>query len=372
MNSSEVLGAWPPPPGVTPNFDNPDSIAWRVITAALISPVVSIFFVLMRSYTKRFIFHRFDWDDYAVIIAFVFAFAYSVLQVVQTQYGSGVHIWNVPLEKYTIYTKLGIPGAVTYNMSTLFTKVAILLFYLRLSTDFHFRCVTYAVMFVAVGYSLAGGFAFLYLCRPLPKYWDFSIPGECSNFGAAFLAGAALNVATDISLLLLPLWLLHPLKLPLKQKIGVTLILMTGSFVCGVSIYRLAIIPPGLKNMDATWHYIRNIIWCIIEMNTGIICACLPNLKAFAKRHFPNLFKRPAPALVRPTGYMQRPSPQSQVEAQGNRTRWLKGYFSMNSLKSSNGSSSSIKKSAATVSTIISAPKTRSESRESLREQLTV
>mgnify|MGYP003633768105 CR=1 FL=1 len=127
------------------------------------------------------------------------------------------------------FKQLGIPGAVTYNMSTLFTKVAILLFYLRLSTDFRFRCVTYAVMFVAVGYSLAGGFAFLYLCRPLPKYWDFSIPGKCSNFGAAFLAGAALNVATDVALLLLPLWLLHPLKLPLRQKIGVTLILMTGS-----------------------------------------------------------------------------------------------------------------------------------------------
>lgn len=114
-------------------------------------------------------------------------------------------------------------------MSTLFTKVAILSFYLRLSLDFYFRTVTYVVMFVAVGYSLAGGFAFLYLCRPLPKYWNFSIPGECSDFGAAYLAGAALNVATDTALLLLPLWLLHPLRLPLKQKIGLMLILMTGS-----------------------------------------------------------------------------------------------------------------------------------------------
>ena len=114
-------------------------------------------------------------------------------------------------------------------MSTLFTKVAILIFYLRLSTDTYFRSVTYIVMFVAVGYSLAGGFAFLYLCRPLEKYWDFSVPGKCSDFGAAFLSGAALNVATDVALLLLPLWLLYPLRVPLKQKIGVTLILMTGS-----------------------------------------------------------------------------------------------------------------------------------------------
>lgn len=372
MNSSEVVGAWPAPPGVIPNFQNPESIAWMVITAALISPVVAVFFVLMRSYTKRCIFNRFDWDDYAVVMALLFSFAYSVIQVIQTQYGSGLHIWNVPMTKYTTYTKLGIPAAVTYNMSTLLTKAAILLFYLRLSTDFHFRCVTYAVMFVAVGYNLAGGFAFLYLCRPVSKYWDFSIPGKCSNIGAAFLAGAALNVATDVALLLLPLWLLRPLKLPLKQKIGVTLVLMTGSFVCGVSIYRLAIIPPGLKNMDATWHYISNIIWCIIEMNTGIICACLPNLKAFAKRHFPNLFKRPVPALIRPAGYIQRPSPQSLADAQGSRTRWLNGYFSMSSLKSSDGSTPSVKKTIASASTVVFAPQSKSDARESVREQLTV
>lgn len=67
MNSSEIVGAWPPPPGVTPNFQNPDSIAWTVITAALISPIVAVFFVLMRSYTKRCIFNRFDWDDCKLI-----------------------------------------------------------------------------------------------------------------------------------------------------------------------------------------------------------------------------------------------------------------------------------------------------------------
>lgn len=28
----------------------------------------------------------------------------------------------------------------------------------------------------------------------------------------------------------------------------------------------------------------------IIEMNTGIICTCLPNLRTFAKHHFPSIF----------------------------------------------------------------------------------
>lgn len=104
--------------------------------------------------------------------------------------------------------------------------------------------------------------------------------------------------------------------------------------VCGVSIYRLAIIPPGLNNMDATWHYVPNIIWCIIEMYTGIVCACLPSLKAFVKRHFPNLFTKPEPALVRPPGYLQAATPNNVVGLRRKTIQWFGGYFPMTSQKS--------------------------------------
>lgn len=84
-------------------------------------------------------------------------------------------------------------------------------------------------MFISVGYSLAGGFAFLYLCNPIRKLWDFDVPGTCVQIGQAFLAGACLNASTDVTMLLLPIWLLWPQHLPSRTKIGVAGILMTGS-----------------------------------------------------------------------------------------------------------------------------------------------
>lgn len=63
MNSTNVIGAWPPPPGVIPNFQSPDYIGYRVVVAALVSLAFAIPFVLMRLYTKRYIFDRFDLDD---------------------------------------------------------------------------------------------------------------------------------------------------------------------------------------------------------------------------------------------------------------------------------------------------------------------
>jgi len=80
-----------------------------------------------------------------------------------------------------------------------------------------------------LGYCLVGAFTFVYICQPIKKYWDVAVPGSCLDYKAVFLVGGCLNVITDVVMLLLPIWLLWPLRLPLKQKIGVTMILMTGS-----------------------------------------------------------------------------------------------------------------------------------------------
>lgn len=87
----------------------------------------------------------------------------------------------------------------------------------------------YVISFIVTGYSFASGVSFLWLCQPIKKEWDYSTPGKCVELGTSFLAIAILNSASDVVLLLLPMLLLRPLRLPFKQKVGVTLILMTGS-----------------------------------------------------------------------------------------------------------------------------------------------
>lgn len=159
----------------------------------------------------------------------MFALVYSVNQLFQVRYGCGRHMWEVRMEDYIVYNKLGVVGSITYNMSTLFTKVSILCFYLRFSPEgTAFRVVVYCVMFVSVGYSVAGALGFSYLCRPITSSWDYRIPGKCVNVVAWYLSCAVLNAATDLVILLLPLWLIRPLRVRLSQKVAVGLILSCG------------------------------------------------------------------------------------------------------------------------------------------------
>lgn len=51
---------------------------------------------------------------------------------------------------------------------------------------------------------------------------------------------------------------------------------------------RTAAITANDGDTDYTYRYVPNLVWFLVEMYVGIICACLPCLKPFTKRYFPN------------------------------------------------------------------------------------
>lgn len=57
------LGLGPPPPGVTPNFANPESIFTRVLTSHLVTLSLACIFILMRVWTRVIVTRAVGWDD---------------------------------------------------------------------------------------------------------------------------------------------------------------------------------------------------------------------------------------------------------------------------------------------------------------------
>jgi len=126
--------------------------------------------------------------------------------------------------------KVGIAPNVVYNFATIFIKASILFFYLRFAaTNRPFRVVVYIVLAVVIAYSLLAATVALWSCRPTRKFWDPSVTeGECVDGYLPYLTWAVLNSVTDVVILLLPLWLVRPLRVPWRRKVGVGLVLMTG------------------------------------------------------------------------------------------------------------------------------------------------
>lgn len=57
------VGAYPPPPGVEPNFVNPVSQRETMFSVHIIGLTLTTLSVVMRFYTRQFITHGLDCDD---------------------------------------------------------------------------------------------------------------------------------------------------------------------------------------------------------------------------------------------------------------------------------------------------------------------
>jgi hypothetical protein len=92
---------------------------------------------------------------------------------------------------------------------------------------------------------------------------------------------------------LLPVKSIWGLQIPNRQKIALVGILTIGWFVCLVSILRLhALIILSHHPKDRTYYSATAAYWSSIEMNLGIVCACLPALKPLIVRIIPGFSTR--------------------------------------------------------------------------------
>lgn len=123
-----------------------------------------------------------------------------------------------------------VGATTTYNLAVMCTKSSILLYYLRFPASRAFRLVTYGVLIISVGYTLSGMLAFAYNCNPIEKAWDKSMTtGTCIQVTKSLIVRAVFNVFTDLCILLLPIWLLWPLRLwSIWQRLSVMVVLMAG------------------------------------------------------------------------------------------------------------------------------------------------
>ncbi|KAI9800734.1 MAG: hypothetical protein M1833_003150 [Piccolia ochrophora] len=304
-----LVGAIPPPPGVTPNFVDPVSIGYRLIVVGVLFLVLGTFFISIRFYTKLIILHALGWEDAFSAMAYLCAVGEFACIIAEVHYGLGRHFWNIPvgpgLDKLK---KLYVCGVVLYTVSIMFSKVSILLFYRRIWPQRRFQVVNWILMAVVVGYSVALALPQTFPCRPLGSSYSASIPAEqCVNVGAYGYSQAAFNIATDIAMLIIPVVLLHDLAMPLRERIGAGIWLALGSFTMVCAIIRIPMLKNSVSSIDTTWVPVNPGITTVTEQFLGVICASFATMRPFLRKLFPRLF----PVMTPSPGHSGKDRPRS-------------------------------------------------------------
>lgn len=117
-----------------------------------------------------------------------------------------------------------------YLVTLLGYKMSILILYLRLfAVNRKFRYITWSMMFFVCGYLTANLWTQIFGCSPRSKYWNPDTPGRCINYTKSGLAYGSMNILSDLLIFILPLPMVWRLKLSIQEKVGVSIIFMSGA-----------------------------------------------------------------------------------------------------------------------------------------------
>lgn len=118
-------------------------------------------------------------------------------------------------------------------------KISILLFYRRLfpsnATNASFRVAWVIVAFLSVGTGIGTLVAAICNCNPFVYYLDRDLAGKCPNLRSLLVSSAALNIVTDVSILILPTLVVWRLQVTKPQKLAVSGIFLLGGLYVLVS-----------------------------------------------------------------------------------------------------------------------------------------
>lgn len=196
------------------------------------------------------------------------------------------------------------------NPTLMATKTSILIFYLSLSKPHKiFRWATLTTLAVVNIGGLALTILNIVQCRPVDAGFETPVPesAACINILTIYLSSAPLNIITDLALLFLPMPVLTSMRLPKKQKTILVITFGFGVFVAVVDVVRIAYLQSAARNNlqdveesnttsgagsrnrvdDFSWYAALSFMWSAIEINVGVICACVPALKPLVARFVP-------------------------------------------------------------------------------------
>lgn len=211
---------------------------------------------------------------------------------VEVNGGAGVYAGPTSVE---LIAKLVVVANVLWILIVNITKASILIQYLRIFSSRLTRFFCYLLLLLLLPALCWAVFAGIFLCHPTSKLWKPNIPGHCMDAETYWLSVAGTDIGLDFLVLLLPLPAITALRLPRKQKLGLTLVFTLGFFVCAVSVVRLLTVLISSNQRHFVAAGIWAIIWSAVEANVGIICASLLALKPLVAELFPKLVEETQP-----------------------------------------------------------------------------
>jgi hypothetical protein len=172
---------------------------------------------------------------------------------------------------------------VLYNPILALIKVSFIVTLIKLEApSVWIKASLWTLFTVNVMFGIAETLVALFNCRPIPRFWDRSIPGSCMNTEQYIYGTISVTIITDALVSIVPVFILFRLQMPRKTKALVISFLSLGLIVTAIASYRLSIFVKVFSMdsplMNESPYNVRTPL-SNIEASLAAIAACGPTLK---------------------------------------------------------------------------------------------
>ncbi|KAJ4994500.1 hypothetical protein SVAN01_00329 [Stagonosporopsis vannaccii] len=289
-------------------LENASPAGIRVNTIVLAFTLVAGTVVFLRLFTRLVLTKGAGFEDVCIAFAMVLSIGLAVITSEEVMHGLGKHVYDLSADDVTVALKMFWASLWVYNLALTTTKISILVQYIRIFPPRHFRCACYAVLCIVVACGLWGVFGNVFLCFPVNFFWDESVRGgRCMNDYIVWFTTAGLNIAQDVIILFLPIRVIRSLQISRSQKQGLITMLALGASVIVVSTIRLYSLDNLANSRDQTFDNSDQATLSAVEVNVGIICACLPAMRPLFAVMMPKYFSSAPAYTTTPAADLERP-----------------------------------------------------------------
>ncbi|GAB1317360.1 hypothetical protein MFIFM68171_07570 [Madurella fahalii] len=222
------------------------------------------------------------WDDYLILFALPQGIGMLIIQGLWAPMGVGYPM-NETMPNLPHILRMLVSYELIYVVSISTVKLSVMIFYLRVFVNNGLRMATKIALAFVCLWSIGNLLQVFLLCRPFARSYDPTIPGECGDQVASFIAIGAFNIITDIVILALPLPTVWSLKMTTATKLGLTGVFLIGLIVSVVAIIRIiALTQLDLNNLTGTMIWAD--FWSTTEPLLAIMCVSMPMLGTLRAR----------------------------------------------------------------------------------------
>ncbi|KAJ6012689.1 hypothetical protein N7499_012707 [Penicillium canescens] len=194
---------------------------------ALVMVLVAAVFVAARLWT-RIATRQLGLDDICLVLALVWSIVLTAAIDMSVYHGYGRHKFD--MKDMNAAMMWFFIAQIPYKIALGFTKVSLVLLYLRIFITKTFQRVGRAYLVVIIAWTIASVLVTILQCIPIKASWDKEIVDKkCVDKNSWWYAFAAINTVTDFLIVILPIRPILNLKLSKHDRIGLLCVFGIGA-----------------------------------------------------------------------------------------------------------------------------------------------